>query len=46
MTNNLQRRIFEHKQGLVEVFSKKYNVNKLVYYESQPDLKSAVKREK
>ena len=45
-TNVLARRIFEHKSGLVEGFTKRYNVNKLVYYESQPDLKSAVKREK
>jgi putative endonuclease len=45
-TNVLARRIYEHKLGLVEGFTKKYNVNKLVYYESQPDLKSAVKREK
>ena len=46
MTNNLSRRIFEHKSVLVEGFTKRYNVNKLVYYESQPDLKSAVKRER
>jgi putative endonuclease len=45
-SNVLARRIFEHKQGLVEGFTKKYNVNKLVYYETQPDLKSATKREK
>jgi putative endonuclease len=46
MTNILQRRVYEHKLGLVEGFTKKYNVNKLVYYESQPDLENAVKREK
>jgi len=46
MTDILQRRIYEHKLGLVEGFTKRYNVNKLVYYESQPDLKSAIKREK
>ena len=46
MTDVLQRRIFEHKSGLVEEFTKRYNVDKLVYYESQPDLKSAIKREK
>ncbi len=46
MTDNLSRRIFEHKQRLVEGFTKKYNVNILVYYESQPDLESAIKREK
>jgi len=46
MTDRLSRRIFEHKQGLVEGFTKKYNVNKLVYYETQPDLERAIKREK
>lgn len=46
MTDILARRIFEHKSGLVEGFTKKYNANKLVYYESQPDLKSAIRREK
>ena len=46
MTDILARRIFEHKSGLVEGFSKRYNVNKLVYYESQTDLESAIKREK
>lgn len=46
MTDVLTRRIFEHKSGLVEGFTKRYNVHKLVYYESQPNLKSAVKREK
>jgi putative endonuclease len=46
MTENLSRRIYEHKLGLVEGFTKKYNVDKLVYFEIQPDLESAVKREK
>jgi len=46
MTDILQRRTYEHKLGLVEGFTKRYNVNKLVYYESQPDLDSAIKREK
>ena len=46
MTDILARRVFEHKSGLVEGFTKRYNVDKLVYYESQSDLKSAVKREK
>jgi putative endonuclease len=39
MTNNLYSRIYEHKQRLVEGFTKKYNVDKLVYYEVYPDLK-------
>jgi putative endonuclease len=46
MTDVLVRRIYEHKLGLVEGFTKRYNVNKLVYYESQLDLESAIKREK
>ena len=46
MTENLSRRIFEHKQALVDGFTKKYNVNKLVYYEVHPNLKSALKRER
>jgi putative endonuclease len=46
MTDVLARRIYEHKSGLIEGFTKRYNVNKLVYYESQQDLKSAIKREK
>jgi len=46
MTDILQRRVCEHKLGLVEGFTKKYKVNKLVYYEITSDFKSAVKREK
>jgi putative endonuclease len=46
VTNNLQRRIFEHKQKLVEGFTKKYNVEKLVYYEVFNDIKYAITREK
>ena len=45
-TNILARRIYEHRQGLIDGFTKRYNVNKLVYYESHSSLKSAVKREK
>ena len=46
MTNNLSRRIYEHKHKFVEGFSKKYNLNKLVYYETTTDVNSAIKREK
>ncbi len=46
MTDILARRVFEHKSGLVEGFTKRYNVNILVYYETQHDLGSAIKREK
>ena len=46
MTNELSRRIYEHKNGLIDGFTKKYNVHNLVYFEIQKDLESAIKREK
>ncbi len=46
MTNDIRRRVYEHKQKLVEEFAKKYNVVKLVYYEAFGDCISAIKREK
>ena len=46
VTSNLPRRLYEHRQGLVEGFTKKYNVHKLVYYESTNDVHSALSREK
>jgi putative endonuclease len=46
VTNNLSRRIYEHKQGLVPGFTKKYDVKMLVYYESYDDIYTALKREK
>ncbi len=46
VTNNLVRRIYEHKNKLIEGFSKKYNLNKLVYFESCSEIKDAIKREK
>ena len=46
MTNNLERRLFEHKNKLVEGFTKKYNVHKLVYFEHTNDVNTAMKREK
>ena len=46
VTNNLPRRIYEHKNGLVKGFSKKYKTNKLVYYETTNDINSAIAREK
>jgi putative endonuclease len=46
VTNNLERRIFEHKNKLVEGFTKKYNLNKLVYYEATNDIDGALEREK
>ena len=46
VTGNLQRRIYEHRMGLVEGFTKKYNVYKLVYFEQTNDVYSAISREK
>ncbi len=46
VTNNLERRIFEHKNKLVEGFTKTYNLNKLIYYEVTGDVRSAIEREK
>lgn len=46
MTNNLTRRIFEHKSGLIEGFTKKYLIDKLVYFESTTDVNDAILREK
>ena len=45
-TNNLLRRIDEHKQASVDWFTKKYNTKSLVYYEKCPDIESAILREK
>ncbi len=46
VTNDLERRIYEHKNKLIDGFTKKYNVSKLVYYESTTDVYSAISREK
>lgn len=46
VTSNLVKRIYEHKEKLVEGFTKKYNVNKLVYYEVFDDVNYAIAREK
>lgn len=46
VTNNLERRIYEHKFKLIEGFTKNYNVNKLVYYEIFEDVNEAILREK
>jgi putative endonuclease len=46
VTNNLIRRVYEHRNGLIEGFTKKYGVNKLVYYEQTEDIKSAIERGK
>ncbi|MBQ7226349.1 MAG: GIY-YIG nuclease family protein [Clostridia bacterium] len=46
VTNNLKRRVYEHKNKLVDGFTKIYNVNKLVYFEIYKDVRLALKREK
>ncbi|MCL2674948.1 MAG: GIY-YIG nuclease family protein [Defluviitaleaceae bacterium] len=46
ITNNLERRVYEHKNKLIEGFTKQYNVDKLVYFDSTLDVKSAIEREK
>ncbi len=45
-TNNLVRRVYEHKQKVEDGFTKKYNVTWLVYYEETPDRTAALEREK
>ena len=46
VTNNLKRRVFEHKEKLAEGFTKKYNITKLVYYEVFENIENAILREK
>jgi putative endonuclease len=46
VTSNLLQRVWQHKKKLVEGFTKKYNVDMLVYYEEHPDAESAIAREK
>jgi len=46
VTNNLERRIYEHKNKLIKGFTEKYNLNKLVYFEETQDIHSAISREK
>lgn len=46
VTNNLERRIYEHKNKLVRGFSQKYNLNKLVYFEGFLEIKDAIEVEK
>ena len=46
VTNDLNRRISEHKSGLIPGFTKKYNVHRLVYFESVGDIRAVITREK
>ncbi len=45
VTNDLQRRVYEHKHKLYNGYTKKYNVDRLVYYESFGDITQAINRE-
>jgi len=46
MTNDLERRLYEHKHKLFKGFAEKYNLDKLVYFEETQDVMSAISREK
>ena len=46
MTNDLVRRVFEHRQKTIKGFTEKYNVHKLVYFDVCEDVNSAIAREK
>ena len=46
ITNNIERRIYEHKNKLIEWFTSKYNLNKLVYFEEYENVNDAIRREK
>lgn len=46
LTNYLERRVFEHKTGAYESFTKRYNLDQLVYFEETDDISTAIVREK
>jgi len=46
VTNDLQRRVYEHRNKLLKGFTEKYNINKLVYFEETSDVTAAITREK
>jgi putative endonuclease len=46
VTNNLERRLYEHKNHLLEGFTKKYKINRLVHFETFGDIELAIQREK
>ena len=46
VTNNLVKRVNEHRLKFVEGFTKRYNISQLVYYEETPDILAAIAREK
>jgi putative endonuclease len=46
VTNDLERRVYEHKHQLTPGFTSRYNITHLVYFEATPDIRSAIAREK
>jgi putative endonuclease len=46
VTNNLERRVYEHKHKLVPGFTSQYHITQLVYYETTSDIEAAIAREK
>jgi putative endonuclease len=46
VTNDLTRRLYEHKHKLVQGFTSKYNIHRLVYFEQTEDVNAAIEREK
>ena len=46
MTNNLERRLYEHKNKLVDGFTKSYSIDRLVFFESTNDVRVALERER
>jgi len=46
VTNDLERRVYQHKQKLVPGFTTKYNITQLVYFEATQDVRAAIAREK
>lgn len=46
VTNDLERRVYEHKNKIIKGFTQRYNIQKLVYSEHYPDINAAIAREK
>ena len=46
VTNNIRRRVYEHREKLIEGFSRKYNCNKLIWFEETGNIESAILKEK
>jgi putative endonuclease len=46
VTNDLERRVYEHSQSTGSGFTRRYGLTRLVYYESSPDVRAAIQREK